>query len=156
LIHGTGFRNVSIQVFTEKLQTRMLALTDVLYVPELAGSLISVSQLQDKRILIQTTDSISKYTMTLTKDSFVITNTSRVGSQYILDSVIIEATIAVTERDPDLDLWYRNFRHIGVQGLRGLHSVVSDLEALISIPRGYNSDFCELCIITKQLRVINR
>jgi hypothetical protein len=80
LIHRTGIENISIRVFTDKLQTRTLALTDVLYVPELASSLISVSQLQDKEILIQITDSTSKYTMTLTKDSFVITNTSRVSS----------------------------------------------------------------------------
>jgi hypothetical protein len=94
--------------------------------------------------------------MTITKDSFIIANASRVVSRYILDSVVMEATMAATERDPNLDLWHRNFGHIGVQGLRGLHSVVSDLEAPISIRRGYNSDFCELCITAKQLRVINR
>jgi hypothetical protein len=80
LIHETGIRNVSIRVFTDKLQTRTLALTDVLYVPELASSLISVPQLQDKSILVQTTVSISKHAMTLTKDSFVIANASRVAS----------------------------------------------------------------------------
>jgi hypothetical protein len=106
----------------------MLALTDVVYVPELAGSLISVPQLQDKGILVQTTESKSKHAMTLTRDGSVIANVSRISSQYILDSVATEATLAATERDPDLDLWHRTFDHIGVQGLRGLHSVVSDLE----------------------------
>ena len=51
--------------------------------------------------------------------------------------------------DPDLDLWHRRFGHLGVQGLRGLHGAVSDLEAPITVPRGHNSDQCELCIMAK-------
>jgi transposase InsO family protein len=135
---------------------RTLVLTDVLHVPELAGSLISVPQLQDKGILVQTTEGNSKYAMVLKSKGYIIANAIRVGSQYILDSVAIEATMTATERDPSLDLWHRKFGHIGVQGLRGLHDVVSDLEAPISVPRGYNSDFCEPCIMAKQLRVVNR
>ena len=34
--------------------------------------------------------------------------------------------------------------------------MVSDLEAPIKVPRGYNSDQCEPCIMAKQLRVVNR
>ena len=155
-VYGTGMGNVHIQVFTDDLRTETLVLTDVLYVPALAGSLISASQLQDKGILVQTTENTQERAMVLTRDGSIIANATRVGSQYILDSVAIEATMAATERDPDLDLWHRKFGHIGVQGLRGLHGVVSDLEAPISVPRGYNSDFCEPCIMAKQLRVVNR
>ena len=42
--------------------------------------------------------------------------------------------------DPDLDLWHRRFGHIGVQGLRGLYSVVSNLEVPILVLRGHNLD----------------
>jgi hypothetical protein len=95
--------------------------------------------------------------MVLTRNGSTVATAARIGSQYILDSVATEATLATNEDgDPDLDLWYRMFGHIGVQGLRGLHKVVSDLETPISVPRGHNSDECELCIIAKQLQIINR
>ena len=98
--------------------------------------------------------------MVLSRDGTVVANASRIGSQYIIDSVAIEAAMAMTDddndRDPNLDLWHQRFGHIGVQQLRGLKHVVSDLENPIPIPRGYNSDYCEPCIMAKQLRVINR
>ena len=60
------------------------------------------------------------------------------------------------EGSPGLDLIHRRFGYTGVQGLRGLHKVVTDLQEPIVIPRGYNSDRCEPCIMAKQLRVVNR
>ena len=80
LIHGTGIGKVSIQVFIDKVQTQTLALSEVLYVPQLAGNLISVPQLQDKGILVQTTSNSSKHAMSLTKDSSVIAKAGRVSS----------------------------------------------------------------------------
>src|SRR5438270_12303063 len=96
--------------------------------------------------------------MLLVQDGRNIANVSRIGSQYIIDSIALEAAMASSDddRDPNLDLWHRRFGHIGVQQLRGLSHVVSDLENPISIPWGYNSDYCEPCIMAKQLRVINR
>jgi hypothetical protein len=43
LIYGFGIGNVHVQVFTDDLRTETLVLTDVLYVPDLVGNLISVS-----------------------------------------------------------------------------------------------------------------
>jgi hypothetical protein len=155
-IYGTGIGNVHVLVFTDDLRVEELVLTDVLYVPDLAGNLISVSQLQDKGILVQTVVG-QKHPMILTRDGSIVANATRIGSLYILDSVATEATLAATEEEsPNLDLWHRRFGHIGVQGLRGLYGAVSDLEAPISVPRGYNSDQCEPCIMAKQLRVVNR
>jgi hypothetical protein len=45
-IYSIGLGNVTIRVFTNKLVVNTLTLTDVLHVPQLAGSLISVPQLQ--------------------------------------------------------------------------------------------------------------
>jgi hypothetical protein len=54
--NGLAYRfrisNVHVQVFTGDLQVETLILTDVLYVLDLASNLISVSQLQDKGILV--------------------------------------------------------------------------------------------------------
>ncbi len=95
--------------------------------------------------------------MVLTRNGSTVATAARTGSQYILDLVATEATMAVADNvDPNLDLWHKRFSYIGVQGLRGLHGVVSDLEAPIKVPRGYNSDQCEPCIMAKQLRVVNR
>ena len=67
-IYGIGLGNVTIRVFTDKLEAQELTLTDVLYVPQLAGSLISVPQLQSRRILTQTTESLRENAIILTKD----------------------------------------------------------------------------------------
>src|SRR5579862_5767371 len=162
IIYGTGIGNVLIHVFLDDFEIKELVLKDVLYVPNLAGSLISVSKLQDCGILTQTTKSKSRKAMILSRDGIVVANASRIGSQYIIDSVALEAAMALSDdddvdgRDPNLDLWHQRFGHIGVQQLRGLKHVVSDLDNPIPIPRGYNSDYCEPCIMAKQLRVINR
>jgi hypothetical protein len=95
--------------------------------------------------------------MILTWNGSTVAFAARIGSQYVLDLVAIEATMAVAEGgDPDLDLWHRRFGHIGVQGLRGLYGAVSNLKAPITVLRGHNSDQCEPCIMAKQLRVVNR
>ena len=65
LIYGTRIGNICIQVFTNDLRVKELVLTDVLYVPDLAGNLISVSRLQDKGVLVQTVEG-QKYPMALT------------------------------------------------------------------------------------------
>ena len=157
LVYGFGIGNVHVLVvYTADLRVETLVLTDVLYVPDLAGNLISVSQLQDKGIMVRTIES-QKCPMVLTRNGSTVATAARIGSQYILDSVTTEATMAAADGgDPDLDLWHRRFGHIGVQGLRGLYGAVSDLEAPIPVPRGHNSDQCEPCIMAKQLRVVNR
>jgi hypothetical protein len=48
---------------------------------------------------------------------------------------------------------HRRFSHIHVQGLRGLHKVVSDLSAPIPVNRLDKE--CDTCTLAKQLWVIN-
>ena len=43
LAYGFGIGNVHVRVFTDNLRVETLVLTDVLYVPDLASNLISVS-----------------------------------------------------------------------------------------------------------------
>lgn len=68
-IYRIGLGNVTIRVFIDKLEVKELVLTDVLHVPQLAGNLISVAQLQSRWILTQTTESIKENAIILTKDS---------------------------------------------------------------------------------------
>jgi hypothetical protein len=104
LVYGFGIGNVHVQVFTDDLRVETLILTDVLYVPDLAGNLISVSQLQEKGTLVQTTAG-QKHPMVLTRNGSTVAFAARIGSQYILDSVATEATMAAADRGvPNLDL----------------------------------------------------
>jgi hypothetical protein len=49
---------------------------------------------------------------------------------------------------------YKRFGHIHIQGLRGLHKVVSDLSTLVPVDR---LDIeCDTYTLAKQLRVVNR
>ena len=91
-------------MFTDDLRVETLVLTDVLYVPDLASNLISVLQLQEKGILVQTTDG-QKHAMVLTRNGSTVATAARTGSQYILNSVATEATMAAANNgNPDLDL----------------------------------------------------
>jgi hypothetical protein len=66
---------------------RTIKLTGVLYVPKLAGSLISVLQLQDKGITIRTTTRSTRKKLLIKLQGTVIGVTSRLGRAYALDSV---------------------------------------------------------------------
>ena len=104
LAYGFGISNVHVLVFTDDLRVETLVLTDVLYVPDLAGNLISVSQLQEKGILVQTTNG-QKHPMVLTRNGSTVATAARTGSQYILNSVATEATMAAANNgNPDLNL----------------------------------------------------
>ena len=51
---GIGLGKVRLLVSVEG-HTRSIVLTDVLYVPQIRGNLISVARLQDKGIVVETT-----------------------------------------------------------------------------------------------------
>ena len=101
------------------------------------------------------------YLIVLTRNGITVANAGRIGLQYILDSVATEVLLAAAKDDkeeagsPDLNLLHKRFGHAGVQGLRGLHKVVTDLPEPITVLRSYNSDNCKPCIIAKQLQVVN-
>ena len=96
-IYGIGLRNITIQVFTDKLEVQELTLTDVLYVLQLAGNLISVVQLQSRCILTQTTENLRENAIILTKDERKVASGTRIGSQYILDSVDFKTTAIASD-----------------------------------------------------------
>ena len=79
LTYGFGISNVNVRVFTGDLRVETLILTDVLYVLDLAGNLISVSQLQEKGILVRTTED-QKCPMVLTRNGSTVTTAARISS----------------------------------------------------------------------------
>jgi hypothetical protein len=67
---------------------RTVKLTGVLYIPKLAGSLISVLQLQDKGITIRTTTGSTGKKLLIEFQGIVVGVASRLGRVYALDSVL--------------------------------------------------------------------
>ena len=69
-IDGIGIGNVTIRVFTGRpgFETKEIALANVLHVLDIARNLILVPQLQSNHILTQTTESLNKNAIVLTKN----------------------------------------------------------------------------------------
>jgi hypothetical protein len=83
ITEGTVLLQVALGAYV-----RTVKLTRVLYVPKLAGSLISVLQLQDKGITIRTTTRSTRKKLLIKLQGIVIGVASRLGRAYALDSVL--------------------------------------------------------------------
>ena len=73
---------------------RRVRLTDVLHVPGVAGSLISVSQLEDRGITIQTLGA-PKHRIILELSNEIVASASRVRKSYVLDCVLAKRVYVV-------------------------------------------------------------
>lgn len=84
-----------------------VVLRQVLHVPNLAGSLISVSQLQDQGILMQTT---SNKEIILELHGKAIGRAIRIGKTYALASTLDTGNVAYYAETGDRNLvWHRRF-----------------------------------------------
>ena len=73
---------------------RRVRLTDVLHVPGVAGSLISVSQLEDRGITIRTLGA-PKHGIILELSGDIVASASRVRKSYVLDCVLAKRVYVV-------------------------------------------------------------
>ena len=130
-IQALGQGTIPIKISVKGLE-RTVALTEVLHVPGLAGSLISVSQLQDRRITIRTTLEFNGYKghyLLLERQGSLIGVAERLGKQYALLGSSVRSFMAVssikapeTKRAPEpIDiLWHRRFGHLSLVSLENL------------------------------------
>ena len=126
-IYGIGAGSVSIWI-TLKGQTRPVRLTDVLYVPNVAGNLISVSQLQDNGITMRTTIRPKKQLL-LELNGKRIGEADRYGKSYVLNTVQNEpesAMLAATA--PSSETWHRRFGHLSWSSLEGITRATTGLD----------------------------
>ena len=111
---------------------RMVTLTGLLHVPRLAGSLVSVIQLQDRGIMVRSTTREAENKLILEVGEVTIGEVSRIGKSYALDSKVqqigiadmaLESTVqeaVVTEniaegqtaKEREAMLWHRRFGHL--------------------------------------------
>ncbi|RFU28076.1 hypothetical protein B7463_g8263, partial [Scytalidium lignicola] len=120
---------------------------------ELAGSLISVLQLQDKDILIQTTrNKGGQGKLLILRNGKVIGEAQRLGKLYTLKSTLQEEQAFATTIKDAGKLWHRRLGHLSVQGLQSLHTVTTGLGHPITTLQ----EPCEPCTLVKAVRVVNR
>ena len=100
MLQGTGQGIVALEINIDGAK-RAIALTEVLYVPGLAGSLISVFQLQDRGIIVRTTiisgASSSSSSLLIERYGRTIGVTERLGKAYALKTAIGGALQAIED-----------------------------------------------------------
>jgi hypothetical protein len=133
---------------------RRVRLTDVLHVPGVAGSLISVSQLEDRGITIQTLGA-PKHRIILELSNDIVASASRVRKSYVLDCVLAKRVYvvesALVASADDSQVWHQRFSHFSIDTIRGVEKVTTGRKGPIQGVKDYT-----ICDLTKSIRVINR
>jgi len=139
-------------------KVKKVRLTGVLHVPEIHVNLISVPQLQDRGISVETTVSPEKKAMVLKFQGKRVAIAGRYGRSYVLKVEEEYARLAVTDGpalgNPEYALWHRRFGHLGAASLSGIHEATDD--TLKRIQPSKDEPKCDICLRTKAVRVVSR
>jgi transposase InsO family protein len=155
IIRGVGQGTVRIQVLVQG-QIRPVRLENVLHVPELAGSLISVLQLQNKGLTVRTTTG-PKRELLIQLQGATVGVARRVGPAYVLQGPKLgqENAYLVTQGASgplEAQIWHRRLGHLSPGTLKGLQEVTTGLDKPIKELK----EPCDACLTSKSVRVINR
>jgi hypothetical protein len=153
VIHGVGEGSVNLRVALEGT-IRNVKLTGVLYVPDLAGSLISASQLADRGITIRTT---TTGRCLLELKGTVVGAADRIGKSYVLNSTTSGPESGDFALNTDVgqskqELWHKRFGHLSAATLTGVNKATEGLNTRLAGQAGP----CKVCALSKSVRVINR
>lgn len=149
-LQGIAEGTVALTVLVDSVLKPVL-LTGVLHVPGLSGSLISVLQLQDRGITVQTESSGTGLILSL--NGKTIGCASRVGRAYILNSrVPKEAEKAHTAQEVTPELLHRRLGHLSQNSVQGIDAVTTGLLG----PVEPLTTHCSGCTLAKAVTVINR
>lgn len=131
----------------------LVALTEVLYAPGLAGSLISVSQLQNKGITVRTTVGGGFKKLLIEREGELLGEVELLGKSYALKGIskTPERAMAATT-DTEARLWHRRLGHLSLGSLQHIQDVTTGLKGPIKAIK----EPCEPCILAKIVRVVNR
>ena len=147
-LQGIAKGTVTLQV-TIQGRTRPILIHGVLHVPGLAGSLISVLQLQDRGISVATEEAPGT-SLSLSLNGKVVGVAARVGRAYILTTNIQETAYCTETVDPKL--LYRRLAHLNNSSIQGINIVTTGLLG----PVGPMETHCSACIMAKTVKIINR
>jgi hypothetical protein len=147
-LQGIAEGTVTLQV-TVQGHTRPISLTGVLHVPGLAGSLISVLQLQDRGISVTTEESPGTG-LSLSLDGKLIGVAARVERAYILTTNIPETAYYTEVVDPEL--LHRRLAHLSNSSIQGIEAVTTGLPGPVDAMETH----CSACILAKAVKIISR
>ena len=125
-------------------KTRNCKLIDVLYVPKLSYSLLSVSKATESG---KTTKFDETGCQILGKNSKIIAAATRVGSLYYLDCLVKQHVSVAQCKEV---LWHRRYGHLGTQNLQKLAR--DKLVDNFDFDASKDIDFCETCVEGKHHR----
>ncbi|RFU25060.1 hypothetical protein B7463_g11276, partial [Scytalidium lignicola] len=149
-IQAVGTGNVPIKAALNG-RVEHVKLTGVLHVPELAGSLISVLQLQDRGLTVETTAGKARKLL-IKLHGKVVGEALRIGRSYTLKSTVqSEQAFVATVTDAGM-LWHRRFGHLSSKSLARLHQATTGEERPVITLK----EPCEACTMAKKVKVINR
>jgi hypothetical protein len=151
-ILGIGEGSVVLNVVLEG-RTKKVTLTNVLHVPHIAGSLISVSQLEDRGIAVRTLAGPKKRSILLELRGKIITGANQIGKSYILncasseaktrESALAVAAAAAGAGASDTEVWHWRFGHF--KTICSVEKVTTGCESSIQELK----EACEACDLTK-------
>jgi Reverse transcriptase (RNA-dependent DNA polymerase)/Integrase core domain/GAG-pre-integrase domain len=154
-IQGIATGNATLKIALNGA-IRTVQLTNTLHVPELAGSLVSVSQLQDRGITVRTTPG-TKGQCLLELQGTIIGAADRIGRAYALNNtlegpILGDQALKASTKDTEAQLWHKRFGHLSLATLQGVDKATTGLNT----PLQGNQEPCGTCNLTKSVRVINR
>ena len=145
-LEGPAEGTVILDTVLPNGRAKKCRIENVLYVPKLSYSLLSVSKASEA-------GKITRFNRTgceiLNKEKRVVATATRVGNLYYLEYCRKVQNLNVTEKSNEM-LWHRRYGHIGEQNLRSLAN--NELVECFKYDPTKNIGFCESCIEGKQHR----
>jgi hypothetical protein len=93
ILPGIGRGRVRIPISVDG-HVRNIVLTDVLHVPQITGNLISITRLQDKGMVVETTALPEKMALIIKHQGRKVNVASKVRKSYVLDMLTERAMLA--------------------------------------------------------------
>lgn len=146
LLEGPAEGTVKLGMIPPDGSTQQCTLNNVLYVPKLSYSLLSVSKASEAG---KTTKFDKSGCKILNQKKKVIAVATKHGNLYYLEYRKREESANATENNIEM-LWHRRYGHIGEQNLKGLAN--SKLVEQFDYNSSRDLGFCESCIGGKQHR----
>ena len=146
VLEATGTGTVTLEMLLPDGSSQRCKLKDVLFVPKLSYSLLSVSKASEAGKATKFSKSECEI---LNENHRVIAFATRVGSLYFLE-LCRNPQVNVVEKDNKERLWHRRFGHLGEKNLRKL----AKTGLVERFDYNVNNDigFCETCIEGKHNR----
>ena len=145
-LEGPAEGTVILDTVLPNGRAKKCRIKNVLYVPKLSYSLLSVSKASEA-------GKITKFNRTgceiLNKEKKIVATATRVGNLYYLEYSRKVQNLNVAEKSNEM-LWHRRYGHIGEQNLKSLAN--NELVECFKYDPTKNVGFCESCIEGKQHR----